>query len=101
MENELKKNFFEAFNELVDKLPEKVNFVIMVDHKTGNYQGYNYDNIVLVTVAWRMTEDGERVTYFENIKVKTPLFNAMPCAVGDCVIVSYNRYGQVQDLHKI
>lgn len=101
MENNIKTNFFKAFEELLKTLPEKVNFVIKIDRRTGNYEGRDYDNTNLITVAWRATEEGEKVTYFETIKLRTPLFNAMPCAVGDCVVASYNRYGSVQELHKI
>lgn len=97
----VKRDFFNSFHALISELPEKVSFVLSIERKTGTYEGRDYDNTKLFTVSWRYAEDGNPLTYFESIKVRTSLFNTMPVAVGDCVVVSYNRFGAVQELHKI
>lgn len=93
--------YFNCREKLIEAIPENARLVLAINQKKGSYEGHAYDNTVLTCFYWFTASNGVRVSAYEFVKLKTSLFNASPCAVGDCVIVSYNRFGSAQDLHVI
>lgn len=72
--------------------------VIGIERKKGNYEGREYDNIVL-TCTTPYPEEKEATGYFsDTVKVKYVVFEESEIDIGDEISVYYNKFGQVQHL---
>lgn len=68
--------------------------VIGIQHKQGNYNGKDYDNMVFSVTSPANEKNGDVGLIASVIKIKTELLETVP-SLGDVVSPVYDRYGHV------
>ena len=71
--------------------------VIGIQHKTGNYNGKNYDNMVFSVTSPCNERNGDIGLIASVIKIKTELVETLPY-LGDLISPLYDRFGRVVGL---
>ena len=74
--------------------------VIGIQHKTGNYNGKDYDNMVFSVTSPGNECNGDIGLIASVIKIKTELVESVP-SLGDVISPLYDRFGRVVGLSYI
>lgn len=71
--------------------------VIGIQHKKGNYNGQDYDNMVFSVTSPANEKNGDIGLIASVIKIKTSLVETVP-SIGDLISPLYDRFGRVVGL---
>ena len=71
--------------------------VIGIQHKKGNYNGQDYDNMVFYVTSPANADNGDIGLIASVIKIKTSLVETVP-SIGDLISPLYDRFGRVVGL---
>jgi hypothetical protein len=73
----------------------KAYIVVGLGHKSGNYEGRDYDNTMV-----HCTYEDELVAgvAVKTVKVKSRVFMESPCKVGDAVDFNFDEYRNVKEI---
>lgn len=67
--------------------------IIGIQHKSGVFDGKNYDNMIFSVTRPADSSKGEQGLIVSQLKIKTELLESIP-NIGDRVKPIYDRYGR-------
>lgn len=67
--------------------------IIGIQHKSGVFDGKNYDNMIFSVTRSADSSKGEQGLIVSQLKIKTELLESIP-NIGDTVQPIYDRYGR-------